>query len=101
MFNKKPQKNKKKKEGRREALLAGDEADELGDALLDNLLGVLSDLPISRQPSFHDSAYVRNRKKPVLLADVRRRPGALVSAALTASGTLGLRLRHLTQNKQN
>ena len=82
-------------------MLAGDEADELGDAFLDNLLGVFSDLTISREPSFHDSAYVRNRKKPVLLADVRRRPRALVSAALTASGTLGLRLRHLTQTNPN
>lgn len=48
------------KKGRRD-ILGGDEADELRDTFLDNLLGVFSDLTVSREPSFHDSAYVRNR----------------------------------------
>ena len=47
--------------------LAGDEADELGDALLDGLLGVLGDLAVLRHRAAHDAANVGDRQVPILL----------------------------------
>ncbi|KAI3441099.1 uncharacterized protein J3R85_002773 [Psidium guajava] len=47
--------------------LAGDEADELRDALLDGLLGLLGDLGVRGEGPLHDPAHVGNRQEPVLL----------------------------------
>uniref|UniRef100_A0A0A9GEY4 Uncharacterized protein n=1 Tax=Arundo donax TaxID=35708 RepID=A0A0A9GEY4_ARUDO len=63
--------------------LAGDEGDELGDALLHRLLGVLGDLGVGRKRLLHDPAHVRDRQEPVLLPRrrelrVARPPGLVV-----------------------
>jgi hypothetical protein len=62
--------------------LAGDEGDELGDALLHRLLGVLGDLGVGRERLLHDPAHVRDRQEPVLLPRGREirvaRPAGLV-----------------------
>jgi hypothetical protein len=50
--------------------LAGDEADELGDALLNGLLGLLGDLGVGGQDLLHDAAHVGDGKKAVLLLDL-------------------------------
>lgn len=49
--------------------LAGDEGDELGDALLQGLLGVLGDLAVGRHGLLHDAADVGDGEEPVLLPD--------------------------------
>lgn len=46
---------------------AGDEADELGGAFLDNVFGILGDLCIVRQGLLHDAADARNWKGPLML----------------------------------
>lgn len=63
---------------KRRSLLAGDEADELRDTLLDSLLGVLRDFAISRKPLLHDAADVSNRKEAILLTEAGA--GAVVAA---------------------
>ena len=57
--------------------LAGDEADEFGNAFLHGVLGVLGDLAVGRQRLLHDPADVRDRQVPVLLP----RPSATSAAA--------------------
>lgn len=47
--------------------LAGDEADVLGDALLDGLLCIVGDLGMRREDLAHDPYHVGNRHEPVLL----------------------------------
>ena len=47
--------------------LAGDEGDELRQALLHRLLGVLCNLGVARQRLLHDAADVGNRQEAVLL----------------------------------
>lgn len=49
--------------------LAGDEADVLGHALLDGLLGVVGDLGVGRKDLAHDPDHVGDRHEPVLLPD--------------------------------
>ena len=61
-------------------LLAGDEADELGDALLDGLPGVPSDLSVLRHRAAHDAPDVGDRQESVLL--------------LAPATGVGLHLRH-------
>uniref|UniRef100_A0A8R7QTT6 Uncharacterized protein n=1 Tax=Triticum urartu TaxID=4572 RepID=A0A8R7QTT6_TRIUA len=56
--------------------LPRDEADVLGHALLDRLLGVVRDLGVRRQHAAHDADHVRDRHQPVLLAHRRRLPAA-------------------------
>lgn len=56
--------------GRCETLLAGNEAYELRNTLLNRFLRVLSYLGVGRKSFFHDSADVRNWQKPVLFTDV-------------------------------
>jgi hypothetical protein len=50
--------------------LAGDEADELGDALLHGLLGLLGDLGVGGQDLLHDAPDVGDGQQPVLLLDL-------------------------------
>jgi hypothetical protein len=64
----------------RGTLLAGDEADELGDALLDGLPGVPSDLSVLRHRAAHDAPDVGDRQESVLL--------------LAPATGVGLHLRH-------
>jgi hypothetical protein len=52
--------------------LPRDEADVLGHALLDRLLGVVRDLGVRRQHAPHDADHVRDRHQTVLLPDRRR-----------------------------
>mmetsp|Transcript_12965 Transcript_12965/g.55332 ORF Transcript_12965/g.55332 Transcript_12965/m.55332 type:complete len:218 (+) Transcript_12965:1950-2603(+) len=52
------------------ARLAGDEADELRDALLDRLLGVLGDLRVRGQRLLHDATDVGNWQEAVLFSNV-------------------------------
>lgn len=51
-------------------LLACDETDELRDALLHRLLGILCNLGVRGKCLLHDATDVGNRQKSVLLADV-------------------------------
>ena len=70
-------------------LLAGDEADELRDAFLDGFLSVLGDLSIGGERLLHDPANVRDRKKPVLLANVGAQ--ALIAALVVAASSVRTR----------
>ena len=45
--------------------LGSDEADELGDTLLNALLRILGDLAAFGNDGLHDSHDVRDRKKPI------------------------------------
>jgi hypothetical protein len=58
--------------------LAGDEADELGHALLHRLLGLLGDLGVGRQDLLHDAADVGDGQQPVLLPADDRPPPVLL-----------------------
>ena len=63
--------------------LAGDEADELGDALLHRLLGLLGDLGVGRQDLLHDAADVGDGQQPVLLLDLQVTPSSGAAAHQT------------------
>jgi hypothetical protein len=66
--------------------LDGDEGDELGDALLHGLLGVLGDLPVGWDGLLHDAADVGDGQEPVLLPDTATtapRTPALVAPTAT------------------
>ena len=65
-------------------LLAGDEADELGDAFLNGFLSIFGDFTISRESFFHDAADVSDRKETVLFTDVGTRT---VFAAFVTTAT--------------
>lgn len=56
--------------------LAGDEADVLGDALLDHLLGVVRDLGVGRQHPAHDADHVGDRHEAILLTHDGRGGGS-------------------------
>lgn len=64
-------------------ILAGDEANKLGNAFLHRLLGILSNLPIRGKSLLHDPADIRNRQKPILLTDSAAR--ALIATAVVAA----------------
>ena len=82
-------------------LLAGDEADELRDAFLDGFLSVLGDLSIGGERLLHDPANVRDRKKPVLLANVGAR--ALIAALVVAASSVRTRrnFRHRNPRRRS
>lgn len=65
--------------------LASDEADELGNALLNGVLGVLGDLAVGGKDLLHDAADVGDGKVAVLLTDVGL--GALLADALMAASS--------------
>ena len=67
--------------------LAGDEGDELRQALLHRLLGVLCNLGVARQRLLHDAADVGNRQEAVLLP-AHRRSGAGMHSTAAVSGAL-------------
>lgn len=66
---------------KRDGLLAGDEANELRQALLHDLLGILGNLSVRGEGLFHDPANIGDREKPVLLSYVRFRAVLAVLAA--------------------
>lgn len=68
--------------------LAGDEADVLGHALLDGLLGVVGDLGMRGENLAHDSDHVGYRHEPVLLA--HRALVAVAAAAVGDGGATGV-----------
>lgn len=72
-------------------VLAGDEADELGDAFLNGFLSIFSDFTISRKSFFHDAADVGDRKETVLFTDVGTRTvfAAFVAAAARTRRSFG------------
>ena len=81
-------------------VLAGDEADKLGNAFLDRVLGVLGDFAVGRKSLFHDPADVGDREVPVLLADVGAR--APVASALVALAVGARRsFRHCRRNPRS
>lgn len=79
--------------------LAGDEANELGDAFLHRVLGVLCDLAVGRQRLLHDPADVGDRQVPVLLAHARRARALLTAALVAPARRTRRRLRHLRPKK--
>jgi hypothetical protein len=74
--------------------LAGDEGNELGDALLHGLLGVLGDLPVGRDGLLHDAADVGDGQEPVLLPDAAAAPGTSALVAPPASPGAGRLVHH-------
>ena len=72
--------------------LAGDEGDELGDALLQGFLGVLGNLAVSRDGLLHDAADVGDGQEPVLLPDAAV-PASSATAAVVAPAARGARRR--------
>jgi hypothetical protein len=58
--------------------LRRDEANKLGHALLDRLLGILADLGVRGQDRLHDSGDVRDGQIPILLAGLGRSTGTVI-----------------------
>lgn len=88
-LNSEKRKSKNKINGEREGaekkILAGDEADEFGDAFLDGVLGVLGDLAVLRQSLLHDATDVGDGQIPVLLAHAAPAAAASLRALLAAA----------------
>ncbi|KAJ1419615.1 hypothetical protein SESBI_14945 [Sesbania bispinosa] len=80
-MNKRMRRERKKAEEKINILI-GDGVDELRDALLNGLFGILRDFSSGREGLFHDADDVGDGKKPFLLTDVRVR---VVLVALVAS----------------
>lgn len=51
-------------------ILAGDKRDQLGDALLDSLLGILGNFSIRWDGHLHDPRDIGDRQQTVLLTDI-------------------------------
>ena len=88
----------KRRDKTRPISLAGDEADELGDALLHRLLSVLSDLGVGGERLLHDPDDVGDREEPILLPYASPRSRAMLAALVTPASASGARrwsLRHL------
>lgn len=77
---------------RSDFLLAGDEADELGDAFLHGLLGIFRDLAVGWNALLHDAADVRDREKSILLPNAKSR--ATVAALVAAAARARWQVRH-------
>lgn len=74
------------------ARLAGDEADELGDAFLHGFLGIFRDLAVGWNALLHDAADVRDREKSILLPNAKAR--ATVAALVAAAARARWQIRH-------
>ncbi|XXG71807.1 hypothetical protein AAC387_Pa07g1047 [Persea americana] len=77
---------------KRDFLLAGDEADELGDAFLHGLLGIFRDLAVGWNALLHDAADVRDWEKSILLPNAKAR--ATVAALVAAAARARWNVRH-------
>lgn len=77
---------------RSDFLLAGDEADELGDAFLHGFLGIFRDLAVGWNALLHDAADVRDREKSILLPNAKAR--ATVAALVAAAARARWQIRH-------
>ncbi len=79
------------------ACLAGDERDELGNALLDSLLRIFGNFGILGQSLFHNATDVSNGQKPGVAGDESTWKNIYLSALFSSSGSIQSQIKIIAQ----